>query len=117
MIYPISVSDFNFAADELLEWSELESRAVLGENLIQFYLLINYMLKLEVLGLQIAKLANLNFPVQSKLGGFTVPCIVLTPFYNDDESSWLRNTELHPRWAATSDLRHLRVETIPVIDV
>ena len=41
------------------------------------------------------KLADLKFPVQLKLRGFTVPCIVLTPFYTDDEASWLRNTDLH----------------------
>ena len=50
------------------------------------------MLKLEeVLGLSIpiTKLAYLNFPVQLKFRGFTVPCIELTSFYTDDEASWL----------------------------
>ena len=55
----------------------------------------------------ITKLAYVNFPIQLKFWGFMVPCIVLTPFYTDNEASWLRNTELHPRWAAPSDLRHL----------
>ena len=66
------------------------------------------MLKLKVLRLPIlfTKLVYLNFPVQLKFQGFTVPCIVLTPFYTDDEASCFPNTELHPRWAAPSDLRH-----------
>ena len=46
--------------------------------------------------------------------GFTVPCIVSTPFLTNDEASWLRNTELHPRWAAPSDLRHLMLERYPL---
>ena len=45
---------------------------------------------------------------------FTVFCIVLTPFHTDDEASWLRNTELHPRWAAPSDLRHLGLKRYPL---
>ena len=54
-------------------------------NLIQFYLLIIDMLRLEEgLSLPIpipgTKLAYVNFPVQLKFRGFTVPCIVLTPF-------------------------------------
>ena len=67
------------------------------------------MLKLEVLALPIpiTKLAYLNFPVHLKCRSFTVPCIVLTPFYTDDKASCFQNTELHPRWAAPSDLRHL----------
>ena len=48
-----------------------------------------------------------EFSVQLKFLGFTVPCILLTPFCTDDEAGLLRNTELHPRWAAPSDLRHL----------
>ena len=60
------------------------------------------MLKLEGLGLPISvtKLTYVNFPVQLKFRGFTVSCIVLTPFYTDDEVSWFQNTQLHPRWAA-----------------
>ena len=61
-------------------------------NLIQFYLLIIEKLKLEEgLGLliPITELAYVNFPVQLKFWGFTVPCIVLTLFYTDDENSWL----------------------------
>ena len=70
------------------------------------------MLKLEEgLGLPIPipiiKLAFMNFPLQLKFRGFTVPCIVLTLFYTDHVASWLRNTESHSRWAAPSDLRHL----------
>ena len=45
---------------------------------------------------------------------FRVPCIVLTTFHTDDEASWLRNTELHPRWAAPSDLRHLGLKRYPL---
>ena len=56
----------------------------------------------------------LNFPVQLRFRDFTVPCIVLTPFHTDDEASWLRNTELHPRWAAPSDLRHLGLKRYPL---
>ena len=59
-------------------------------------------------------LAYVNFPVQLKFSGFTVPCSVLTLFHTDDEASWLRNTELHPRWAAQSDLRHLRLKRYPL---
>ena len=60
------------------------------------------MLKLEeVLGLPIliigSKLAYVNFSVQLKFVGFTVPCIVLTHLYTNKEGSWLRNTELQPR--------------------
>ena len=62
------------------------------------------------------KSASLNFSVVLKFWCFTVPCIVLTSFYTDDEASWLRNTELHQRWAAPSDLRQLGFETIPIID-
>ena len=72
--------------------------AICNFNLIQFYLLIIEKLKLEEgLGLliPITELAYVNFPVQLKFWGFTVPCIVLTLFYTDDENSWLRNTELH----------------------
>ena len=71
--------------------------------------LIVDMLKLKVFGLQIpiTKLAYLNFPVQLKFQGFTVPCIVLKPFYTDHEASWLQKTELQQRWAAPFDLRHL----------
>ena len=60
------------------------------------------------------KLAYLNFPVQLKFRDFTVPYIVLTPFHTDDEASWLRNTELHPRWAAPSDLRLLGLRQYPL---
>ena len=52
--------------------------------------------------------------IQLKFRDFTVPCIVLTPFHTDDEASWLRNTELHPRWAAPSDLRHLGLKRYPL---
>ena len=31
-----------------------------------------------------------------------------------DEASWLRNTELHPQWAAPSDLRHLGLKRYPL---
>ena len=48
------------------------------------------------------KLAYLNF------------CIVLTPFYTDDETSRLRNTESYSRWAAPSDLRHLGLNRYPL---
>ena len=87
--------------------------------MIQFYLLIIDTLKLEEgLGLPIpitgTKLAYVNFPVQLEFRGFTVPCIVLTPFHTDDEASWLRNTELHPRWATPSDLRHLELKRYPI---
>ena len=96
--------------------AKLESRAWV--NLIHFHLLITDMLKLEVgLGLPIpitgTKIAYVNFPVHLKFRGFMVPCIVLTPFYTDDEVSWLRNTESHPRWAAPSDLRHLGLKRYP----
>ena len=52
------------------------------------------MLKLKegfCLPIPITKLAHVNFPVQLKFRGFTVPCIVLTPFQTDDEAeaSWL----------------------------
>ena len=75
--------------------------------------------KLEVgLGLPIpitgTKLACANFPVLLKCWGFTVPCILLTPFCTDDEASWLRNTELHPQWTAPSDLRHLGLKRYPL---
>ena len=49
---------------------------------------------------------DVNFPIHLKFRDFTVPCIVLTSFHTDDEASWLQNTELQPRWAAPSDLRH-----------
>ena len=55
------------------------------------------MLKLEKglsLSIQIIKLAYVNFPLQLKFRGFTVSCIVLTPFYTNDKASWLQNTEL-----------------------
>ena len=71
------------------------------------------MLKLEE-GLPIPIIAIVNFPVQLKFRDFTVPCIALTPFHTDDEASWLRNTELHPRWAAPSDLRHLGLKRYPL---
>ena len=45
------------------------------------------------------KLAN-----TAKAWDFTVPSVVLTPFFTDEEASWLRNTELYQR---TSYLRHL----------
>ena len=48
------------------------------------------MLKLEEdigLPISITQLAYVNFPVQLKFPGETVPCIVLTPFYTDDEAS------------------------------
>ena len=35
-------------------------------------------------------------------------------FHIDDEASWLRNTELHPRWAAPFDLRHLGLKRYPL---
>ena len=57
---------------------------------------------------------NANMSIQSYFTDFTVPCIVLTPFHTDDEASWLRNTELHPRWAAPSDLRHLGLKRYPL---
>ena len=82
-------------------------------------LLNNYidMLKLEeVLDLPITKLANVNFPVQLKFESFTFPYIVLIPFYTDDEVSWM-TTELHSRWAASSDLRDLVLKRCPFIDV
>ena len=75
------------------------------------------MLKLEVgLGLPITgtRLAYVNFSVHLKFRGFTDPCIVLTTFYTDDEASWLRNTELLPRWSAPSDLRHLGLKRYPL---
>ena len=59
-------------------------------------------------------IAYVNFPVHLKFRDFTVPCIVLTPFHTDDEASWLRNTELHPQWAAPSDLRHLGLKRYPL---
>ena len=59
-------------------------------------------------------LAYKKFSVQLKFRGFTVPCIVLTPFHTDNEASWLRNTELHPRWAAPSDLRHFGLKRYPL---
>ena len=52
------------------------------------------------------KLVFMNFPVQLKFSSFTIPCIVLTSFYTDDETSCLRNTELHPKWTAPSGLRY-----------
>ena len=58
------------------------------------------------------QLAYVNFPVQLKFRGFTVSYIMLTPFLTDDEASWLRNTELHPRWAAPSYTKFFRFETI-----
>ena len=48
-----------------------------------------------------AKIKNLNL-------------IVLTSFHTDYEACWLRNTELHPRWAAPSDLRHLGLKRYPL---
>ena len=36
-----------------------------------------------------------EFSSQVKISDFTVLCIVLTPFLTDDETSWLRNSELH----------------------
>ena len=68
------------------------------------------MLKLERvfdLPIPFTKIAYLNFSVQLKFRSSMVPGIVLTLFYTDDDSSWLRNKELHPQWAASSDLRHL----------
>ena len=73
-------------------------------------------LKLEEglgLPIPIAKLAYVNFPIQLKFWGFTVPCIVLTPSYTDDEASSFQNTELHPRWVAPSDLCHLELKRYP----
>ena len=75
------------------------------------------MLKLEEslgLPISITKLTYVNFPVQLKFHGSTVPRIALTPFHTDDEASWLRNTELHPLWAASSDLRHLGLKRYPL---
>ena len=40
-----------------------------------------------------------------KISGFYGSCIVLTPFYTGDETSWLQNKELHPRRAAPSVLK------------
>ena len=57
------------------------------------------------------KLVYLNFPLQLKFRGFTVPCIVLTPFYTDDEASWLLNTELQLQWAAPC---HLWLKQFPL---
>ena len=37
-----------------------------------------------------------------------------THFHTDDDASWLRNTELHPQWAARSDLRHLWLKRYPL---
>ena len=71
------------------------------------------MLKLEEglgLSIPITELVYVNFPVHLEFRDYTVPCIVLTPFYTDDEASWLRNTEWHSRWAAPSDPRHLRLK-------
>ena len=59
------------------------------------------------------KIAYLNFPVQLKLKSFTVSCIMFTPFYTNDEVSWLRNTELLLRLAALSDMRHLWLKRYP----
>ena len=41
---------------------------------------------------QLIQLSNLNLPVQLKFWDFTFPSVVLTPFYTEDETSWLRNT-------------------------
>ena len=83
-------------------------------NFNSILLTIIDILKLEVLGLPITKLAYVIFPAQLKFRGFTVSCIVLTRFHSDDEASWLRITELHPRWAAPSDLRHLGLKRYPL---
>ena len=32
---------------------------------------------------------------------------------SDDKASWARNTELHLRWAAQSDLRHVGLKRCP----
>ena len=48
--------------------------------------------------------------VQLKFRGFAIPRIVLIRFFTDNKTSWLRNTEMHLRWAATFDLR--QIETI-----
>ena len=83
---------------DLAKTNETRVQGSTWVNLIEFYLVIIDMLKLvEGLGLPIpiTKLAYVNFPVQLEFEGFTVPCIVLTPFHTDDEASWLQNTELH----------------------
>ena len=74
------------------------------------------MLKLEGLGLPIpiTKLAYVNFPVQLKFCGFHHSLHCFATFNTDDEANWLRNTELHPRWAAPSDLRHLGLKRYPL---
>ena len=41
------------------------------------------------LPIPITKLAYMSFPVQLKFRGSTVPCIVLTLFYTDNEAGWL----------------------------
>ena len=78
--------------------------------------IIKFVITIEITGVPIpyTKLACLNFSIHLKLRGYAVPSIVLTPFYTDDEVSWLWNTELLPRWAASPDLRHLGLKRYPL---
>ena len=105
LIYDIALLCNNTFLSKLIGWdfdlaktNETRVQGSTWVNLIQFYLLIIDMLKLVGglgLPIPITKLAYVNFPVQLEFQGFTVPCIVLTSFYTDDEASWLRYTELH----------------------